>query len=64
MILDDSKAKFIKEKFKGKKIGIFYNFKAEYDLLKKVFGENLTNDLQTFNTTDKNIALQIVSGRE
>ena len=64
MIIDDSKAKFIKEYFKGKKIGIFYNFKAEYDLLKKVFGENLTNDLQTFNNTDKNIALQIVSGRE
>lgn len=64
MILDDSKAKFIKEKFKWKKIGIYYNFKAEKELLFKIFGQEITDDLQVFNTTDKNIALQIVSWRE
>lgn len=64
-VIDDSKAQFIKEKFAGVKIGIFYNFIAELQMLSQVFGvENLTTDLQEFNTTDKNIALQIVSGRE
>jgi len=64
LILDDSKAKFIKEYFKWKKIWIYYNFKAEKELLFKTFWENLTDDLQVFDNTDKNIALQIVSGRE
>lgn len=63
-VLDDSKAKFIMHTFGGKKIGIFYKFKAEWDLLKDVYGDNLTDDLEVFNSTDKNIALQIVSGRE
>jgi len=63
-ILDDSKALFIKNTFKGKKIGIFYKFKAEWEILKKEFGDNLTDDLDVFNSTDKNIALQIQSGRE
>jgi hypothetical protein len=63
-IIDDSKAQFIKDKFKGKKIAIFYNFVAELEMLKLTFKEMLTTDLNEFNTTDKNIALQIVSGRE
>lgn len=65
MVLDLSKAEFIKERFKGKKIGIFYKFKEELNALSQVFGvENLTTDLSVFESTDKNIALQIVSGRE
>ena len=63
-VIDDSKAIFIKEKFQGKKIGIFYKFIAELEMLNSVFGNELTTDLDEFNTTDKNIALQIVSGRE
>jgi len=63
-ILDLSKAEFIKEHFKGKKIAIFYKFKEEWNALKEVFGQNLSNDLSEFNETNKNIALQIVSGRE
>lgn len=63
-VLDYSKAEFIKDRFKGKKIGIFYKFKAEYDALKGVFGDSLTGDVEEFDNTDKNIALQIVSGRE
>ena len=63
-VLDYSKAEFIKDKFKQKKIGIFYKFKEEFNALKEVFKDNLTTDLNEFNTTDKNIALQIVSGRE
>ena len=64
MVLDNSKAEFIKSYFKGKKIGIFYKFKAEYKALKETFGDDLTNDLEEFNNTKKHIALQIVSGRE
>ena len=63
-VIDDTKAKFIKEKFKGKKIAIFYNFVAELNMLIQVFGNDLTTDLNEFNTTNNNIALQIVSGRE
>ena len=63
-VLDDSKAQFIIRAFHGKKIGIFYKFKAEWDLLKSVYGDDLTDNLEEFNSTDKNIALQIVSGRE
>lgn len=64
MVIDPSKAIFIKDYFKGKKIAIFYKFKEEYNALESVFGEKLTDNLDEFNTTDKNIALQIVSGRE
>ncbi len=64
MILDLSKAKFIKEQFEGCKIGIFYKFKEELNALKEVFGDELTTELSVFEDTHKNIALQIVSGRE
>jgi hypothetical protein len=64
MVLDTTKAEFIKQKFQGSKIGIFYKFKEEYNALKQVFGDELTSELSVFEDTDKNIALQIVSGRE
>ena len=64
MVTDLSKAKFIRTQFKNQKIGIFYKFKAEYEALKQVYGDALTDDLEEFDTTTKSIALQIVSGRE
>lgn len=64
IITDNSKATFIKEKFKNNKIAIFYKFQEELNLLKEIFKDRLCFDLETFNTTDKDIALQIVSGRE
>jgi hypothetical protein len=63
-ILDYSKAKFIRSKFKNKKVGIFYVFKAELKALKHVYGDELTTELSEFEQTNKSIALQIVSGRE
>jgi len=63
-VIDLSKAMFINKHFKGQKIAIFYKFVEEFNALKIIFGNRLTNDLEEFNTTDKNIALQIVSGRE
>ena len=64
MIIDHSKGFFIKDKFQGQKIAIFYKFKEEFNLLKEVFGDLLTDDLSVFDNSNKNIALQIVSGRE
>jgi hypothetical protein len=64
MVLDTTKAEFIRSRFATSKIGIFYVFKEELNALKQVYGDNLTTDLDEFNSTDKAIALQIVSGRE
>jgi hypothetical protein len=64
MVLDTSKAEFIQETFMGCQIGIFYKFKEELQALKQVFGDELTTELDEFNNSYKNIALQIVSGRE
>jgi hypothetical protein len=65
MILSKFKADVIKERFAGKKIAIFYKFKAELDAIVSVFGDDVTTDLATFqNGSCKNFAVQIVSGRE
>ena len=63
-VLDYSKARFIRSKFKDVKVGIFYKFKAELKALKEVYGDDITTELSVFEDTDKSIALQIVSGRE
>ena len=62
--LDLTKANFISKSFRNRKIGIFYKFKEELKALKRVFNDTLTTELEEFVNTDKNIALQIVSGRE
>jgi hypothetical protein len=64
MVLDTFKAQFIYDNFCSQKIGIFYKFKEELNAIKKVYGDNICTDLETFDSTDKSIALQIVSGRE
>jgi len=64
-VIDTSKADYIKWRFKDNKIGIFYKYKAELEMLRQVIGaENLTQDVNEFNITDKWIALQYISGRE
>lgn len=64
MVIDHTKAKFIRERFSGKKIGIFYKFKAELDAIECVFGLDICTTLDEFDNCDKSIALQIQSGRE
>ena len=64
MILDLSKANFIYDNFCASKIGVFYKFKEELNALKQVYGDQLCTELEEFDSTDKTIALQIVSGRE
>ena len=63
-VIDLSKANFIFDKFKGVKIAIFYKFKEEFNALKSVYGDELTDNVEEFDNSDKCIALQIVSGRE
>ena len=64
IVLDYSKAEFIRERFSKMKVGIFYKFKEELNALKHVYGDDLTTELSVFEDTNKSIALQIVSGRE
>lgn len=66
MVLSTFKSDFIRDHFKGKKIGIFYKFKAELDAIEESFGkDNVTSDLSEFDSGRCDvIALQIVSGRE
>lgn len=63
-VLDYSKAEYIKQNFIGKKLGIFYKFKEELQMLKDVFCDQLTTSINEFDNSDKNIALQFISGRE
>lgn len=61
IILDYAKIDKIKEMFLGKKLAIFYKYKAELKLLQSL---NITQSIDEFNSTNKNIALQFLSGRE
>jgi SNF2 family DNA or RNA helicase len=60
-VLDDSKARFIKENYSGKKIAIFYKYKAEGEMLKSLF-ENVTESPEEFQSSDKVFISQIQSG--
>ena len=64
MVICNNKAEYIRDKFKGQKIAIFYKFKEELNAIKQVFEDTICTELEDFNATDKSIALQIVSGRE
>lgn len=65
IVFDRSKAHVIKEQFKGKKIAIFYKYKAEGTAILWQFGqENLTTSPEEFSKTDKIFYSQIQSGRE
>jgi hypothetical protein len=65
-VIDYSKLKYIKEKFNGLKIAIYYKFIAEEMAIRYVFGsENLTTEATTFNKSTNLIFIsQIQSGRE
>lgn len=65
IIFDDTKANFIKERFKNQKIAIFYKYIAEGLLLKATF-KNSYDDPQEFNKAggDAVFISQVQSGRE
>lgn len=61
---DYTKAEFILDKFRGKKIAIYYKFVSEAMIIRWVFGEVFT-DPQEFNDADSGVFIsQIQSGRE
>lgn len=61
---DYTKAEFILDKFRGKKIAIYYKFVSEAMIIRWVFGQVFT-DPQEFNDADSGVFIsQIQSGRE
>lgn len=62
IIFDYSKAEFIRDHFIGHKLAIFYYFQAELEILKHVFGDELTTDLDEFNSSSKHFAVQQARG--
>jgi hypothetical protein len=62
---DDTKAKFISKHFAGKKIAIFYKFRAELEMIRWAFGGQITDSPEEFNHKhDLTFVSQIQSGRE
>jgi hypothetical protein len=69
LILDDTKVKWVLEKFNGRKIAIYYKFRAEAMMIEvacRLHGLLITNDAEHFNKTDSSVIYlsQFVSGRE
>lgn len=64
LVLDESKAWYIRSRFAGQKIAVYHKFIAEGDLLRKVF-PNHTSDQDEFNRRDDLVfIIQMVTGRE
>lgn len=68
-ILDDTKVKWVLKMFSGRKIAIYYKFRAEALMIETVArmnGLSCTNSAEEFNTTDKSVIYisQFLSGRE
>lgn len=66
IVFDCSKADFIKEKFKGQKIAIFYKYVAEMAQLRALFNPNIYIDTIEFNKAGPEAVFisQFQSGRE
>ena len=66
LMFDDTKAKFIKERFKGQKIAIFYKYIAEGLQLRYTFEALVYDDPMAFNEASGPAVFisQIQSGRE
>ena len=62
-IIDRSKAGFIRDRFEGKKIAIFYVFKSEFEVLKETF-PNWTASPEEFQQSGKVFLGQFRSARE
>lgn len=66
IVIDMSKAEYIKEHFAGKKIAIFYKYVAEMAALKWVFNDRIITDPMEFNKAGNDAVFisQVQSGRE
>lgn len=63
-VLDDFKAQYIKTRFAGKKIAIFYLYKKEGELLKKVFKKHTAHPSDFNKSSSLTFIKQVRSGRE
>ena len=65
-VTDRTKAEFIRDKFKGQKLAIFYKFKAEAVILRAVLDRHVTESPEEFQATGPDVVFisQIQSGRE
>jgi len=64
LILDTSKAEYIRRMFAGKKVAVFYTYQSEFDLLKSAF-PNWTESPEEFQaSTDKVFISQVRKARE
>lgn len=65
IIISDYKAKFIKDRFAGMKVAVFYKYIAEGDVLRDVFKGKVAVSPMAFNANKDLVYIsQIVSGRE
>jgi len=62
--IDDSKWVFIKNYFKWKRIAILTCFIQEVILLKQIFWDTITDDLEEFKATNKNYVWNVVANKE
>ena len=63
-IVSDFKAQYIKWKFEGQHIAIFYKFQAEGELLNGVFPHWTADPDEFYRSRSKTFIRQVVSGRE
>jgi hypothetical protein len=63
-IIDKTKAEFIRYTFAKKRIAIFYKFKAEYELLKEVFPNHTSDQIEFRSDSSLTFLGQIQSVRE
>lgn len=60
-IIDDSKAKFIAEKYKGQKIAILYNYISEGELIKRYFPNWTSNHVEFKLNPEKTLVANVES---
>jgi hypothetical protein len=64
IVISHAKAKYIKDKWPNTKLVIFYMFKAEWIAIKEILGDQVTDDLVEFQSSDKSCAFQVTSGSQ
>lgn len=64
LILDQTRAFYIRDSFRGKKLAVFYCFQSEFDLLTKVFTDWTDNPEEFQASSSKTFICQIRRGRE
>jgi hypothetical protein len=52
VILNTNKINYIYKTFRGKRLAIIYNFVAESQAIKQKYGDDITDDLETFQASD------------